>query len=447
VKSLLFKKQSQQQASRLLFLFENLNKVLGYLRNLVVSWVIGFGVLSDLYFLVFGLASSVSTIITGAIGATFIPYSQQLGFSARRKLLGGSAVAVSGLFFLIVVPAVFFVIANASAPLQSEAFSTNGLLIIQGVVLGFAAIQLLQLTDEFNRSRRNFLLGGCVLLAVNIVAVVLLRCGVPFSPAILGWASAIPALVAVGWIFVWLRLPLWDWKSALPYLRQTAPLMLSGSIGMLNVFIDRWFAAGFESGRLSIMQTALMLVTQIGGALASPMINSAYPYFSAAFVNHQWNEAYAAVARVEDRVLLVIYGFAGAFVLLGKWGLSIIYDHGAVQSHNIDALYLTGCMYLPVFIYGSLVTLYLRVLYCKGEIRLPATLSVVIIVLNVLLNLLLVGRWGWQALVASASICSWLYFLALALAIHVKKHYPLRLSRFVLMNLPALAALFWGLGS
>lgn len=445
MRNLLFQKQSQKQAARLLFLFENLNKVLGYLRNLVVSWVIGFGVLSDLYFLVFGLASSVSAIITGAVSATFIPYSQKLRFSERRKLLGGSAIAVSGLFFVVAVPAIYFVIANASAPLQVQAYSTTGLLIIQGVVLGFAATQLLQLTDEFNRARRNFLLGGCLLLTVNITAVVLLRCGVPFSPAILGWANALPALAAITWIFVWMGLPRWDWKAALPYLRQTTPLMLSGSVGMLNIFIDRWFAAGFEAGRLSIMQTAFMLITQIGGALVSPMINSAYPYFSVAFVNQQWNEAYSAVARVENRILVGIYGFASAFVLLGRWGLSIIYNHGAVQSKNIEDIYLTGCMYLPVFIYGSAVALYLRVLYCKGEIRLPAMLSIVIIVVNVLLNLFLVERWGWYALVASASICSWFYFLALVSAIHFKKYYPLRLWCFILMNIPALIAISWGL--
>jgi putative peptidoglycan lipid II flippase len=446
MKVLLCRRQNQQQASRLLFLFENLNRAIGYLRNLTVSWVIGFGVLSDLYFLAFGLASSVSGIITGALSATFIPYSQKMGFDARRKLLGGSALATSVLFLVVVVPAVLAMLANASPALKAQAFAGTGLLITLGVIVGFAGIQLLQLTDEFSRSRRNFLLGGVLLLFVNSTALILLRWGVGLSPTFLGWATALPALLVVSWLFVGVGLPRWDWRAAVPYLRQTFPLMLSGSVGMVNVFIDRWFAAGFEAGRLSLLQTAFMLITQIGGAVVAPLINSAYPYFSEAYVNGQLRQAHAAVARLEDRILVVIYGFAGAFVLLGQWGLSFIYEHGAVHSGNIDALYETSCLYLPVFIYGSLVTLYLRILYCRGQVRLPAGLSMLIIAINIMLNLCLVEVWGWRALASSASFCAWLYFVLLVVAIHRRKDYPLRLSRLVLMNLPAVAALVWGLG-
>lgn len=448
MKALLFRRQSQQQASRLLFLFENLNKALGYLRNLVVSWVIGFGVLSDLYYLAFGLASSVSTIITGALSATFIPYSQQLGFHGRRKLLGGSAIVTSVLFLLVVVPAVSLMLFNANPLLRAEALTPTGIFITQGIIVGFAAIQLLQLTDEFSRSRRNFLLGGGLLLLVNASGILLLRWGVGWSPAMLGWATALPAMLVVLWIFVWVGLPKWDWKAAVPYLRQAFPLMLSGSVGMLNVFIDRWFASGFDSGRLSLMQTAFMLITQIGGAVVSPLINSAYPYFSTAFVNGQLDEARSAVTRLEGKLLLVVYAFAAAFVLLGQWGLSLIYQHGAVHANNVNALYEIGCWYLPVFIYGSLVSLYLRVLYCRGEVRLPAVMSMLIIGFNILLNFWLVDRWGWRALAGSSSFCAWLYFVCLTVAIQRRKDHALSPVRLVFMHLPAaIAALACGMVS
>lgn len=434
MRSLLFGRQSQQSASRLLFIFENLNKTIGYLRNLVVSWVIGFGILSDLYFLAFSLASAVSSIITGALSATFIPYSQKLGSCDRRRLLGGTALATSGLFLLVVVPIVVVMLATASPALRSEASTTTGFLITAGIILGFVGIQLLQVADEFNRSRRNFLLGGLLLVIVNIAAVVLLRYGVGITPVLLGWATALPSLLAVGWLFGLVRMPRWGWQTAVPYLRQTSPLMLSGSIGMVNVFIDRWFAAGFDAGRLSLMQTALMLVTQIGAAVVSPLINSAYPYFSIAYVNGEFPAAHAAVAQLEDRILAVSYAFVTAFTLLGHWGLSLIYQHGAVHAKNIDALYELGCWYMPVFIYGSMVTLYLRVLYCRGEIRLPALLSMLIIVVNIGLNLFFVDTWGWRALAGAASFSAWLYYSALVMTMYVRKDYPLRPSRFVLMN-------------
>jgi putative peptidoglycan lipid II flippase len=444
VRSLLFQRHKQRQASRLLFIFENLNKAFGYLRNLIISWVVGFGVLSDLYFLAFSLASAVSSIITGAVGATFIPYSQKLGITSRRKLLGGSILATSALFFLVVEPGAFFMLANANPALRVEAFTVTGLLITQGVIFGFAATQILQLSDEFNRSRRNFVFGGTLLLIVNVTAIVVLWCGVPVSRIFLGWATALPATIIVIWLFFKVRLPRWDWTVALPYLRQTAPLMVSGSAGMVNVFIDRWFASGFDPGRLSLMQTSMMLVTQIGGAVVSPLINSAYPYFSEAYVNHRFEEAYAAVRKLEDKLLVTMGVFSTGFILLGQWILSLVYEHGAVHSSNVASLYATGCLYLPVFIYGALVNLYLRILYCRGEVKLPAAMSIAVIAINIMLNFLLVDSMGWRGLVYSASLCAWLYFLSLLLMIYLRKDYPIRASRLILMNLPA-AIFIWEL--
>lgn len=437
MKRILFWRQSQSRAGKILFLTENVNKALGYLRNLIISWSIGFGGLSDLYFLVFGIASAISGIITGALNATFVPYSQSLAFRERRQLLGGIAVVCTLIYLLISTPTVLVMAYGTSSPQIRELAGTlTGVVIIAGLIAGFMAIQLIQIADEFLRSRRNFVVGGGMLLVVNSLAVIILHVGLASSPWLLGLAIAVPALFMVGAIYGCYRLARLSLTQAWPYLIQASPLVVSGSVGMVNIFIDRWFASGFDAGRLSIMQTALMLITQIGAVAVSPLINAAYPFFSASYVEGKQVEADRSVAAVELKVMIYLAVFMMAYALLGHEVLRLIYERGQVTASNVREIHQTGLLYLPVLAYGSVVGLYLRVLYCHGVVKLPATLSVAIIVLNIVLNIIFVPQMGWQALAYSASLCAWLYFIVIVYLLRRNGLYSVSAWRLLLLNVP-----------
>lgn len=439
MKRILFWKQGQQQAGKILFALENANKALGYLRNLIISWAIGFGGLSDLYFLVFGVVSAVSGIITGALNATFIPYSQNFALRQRRMLLGGTAIVCTLVYLLVSVPSVVVMVAGAASPqLQEVARSSTGWMVVAGVLAGFMALQLLQLADEFFRSRHNFILGGAMLLLVNFAAVVMLQLGLGQHPWLLGAAVALPALLLVGLVYGVFRLARPALGFARPFLVQASPLLLSGSVGMVNVFVDRWFASGFEPGRLSLMQTSLMLITQLGAAVISPLINAAYPFFSAAYLKGDRAGACHGVAGVELRIMIYLAAFIVGYGLAGREVLGLVYERGAVSAANVDEIFRAGGLYLPVLVYGSLVGLYLRVLYCHGQVRLPALISMAVIGLNILLNALLVKTFGWPVLAISASVCAWLYWGVLLVLVQRQGLYRPGLLRMGLMTLPIL---------
>ena len=436
MKKIIFANQTQKKASGFLFFFDNTNKALGYLRNTIVTWVVGFGMLSDLYFLVLSVVSALSSLIVGALNSTFIPYSQKLNFNGKRKLLGGSVLISSFVYFVIASVSAWVILLNSSPDLQSEALSNVGLVLVIGLIVGFACMLNIQLIDEFFKSRKNFVFGGLLLVIVNFTSVIFFYYGGSITPLFFGFSLAAPSFLAVFYVFFVVRLPRWNIRLAIPYLQHTLPLVLSGSAGMMNVFIDRWYAGGLESGRLSLMQTSLILVTQVGGALISPLINSAYPYFASHFSKSEFSDGNYIVHRVEDKVLALMFIFVIFFVLFGEWGVSIIYQHGAVESGTVVKLYESAFWYLPVFIYGSLVTLYLRILYCLGEVRMPALLSAGVIILNIIINISFFDLYDWRALAGSASFCAWLYFLLISLVLFRKKNYRLRLSRFLASNIP-----------
>lgn len=437
MKRIVFWRQSQSRAGKILFLTENANKALGYLRNLIISWSIGFGGLSDLYFLVFGIASAISGIITGALNATFVPYSQSLACRQRRLLLGGIAIVCTAIYLLISTPTALMMVYGSSSPqLRELAGSLSGVIIIAGLIAGFMAIQLIQIADEFLRSRKNFILGGGMLLVVNTLAVLVLHFGLADNAWLLGLAVSVPALLLVGVIYGCYRLARLSLRQTWPYLIQASPLVVSGSVGMVNIFIDRWFASGFDAGRLSIMQTALMLITQIGAVAVSPLINAAYPFFSASYVGGKQAEADRSVAAVELRIMVYLAVFMVAYAVLGNDVLRLIYERGQVTAANVGEIHHTGNLYFSVLVYGSVVGLYLRVLYCHSIVKLPAMLSVMIILINIALNIIFVPQMGWQALAYSACFCAWLYFGVIVYLLRRHGLYRVGPLRLLLLNAP-----------
>lgn len=443
MKSILSSRQNQHFAHKLLFLSENLNKAFGYLRNLVISWVLGFGAFSDLYFLVFGITATVSGIINGAMNATFVPYSQKMRVRERRGLIGVCLLMSAFMLLAVTIPALLIIIPEAQPALRNLALTIEGYWIICGLLLGFICFQSVQIADDFSKSRQNFLFGAVFYFLINLSSIIILYFGLQRTTVALGWALAFPSLCAMVWIYGVMRLAKWNWYSGWSYVRQSWPLLISGSAGALNFFVDRWFASGFSEGQLSRMQTAFLLVTQIGSAFVSPLINSAYPYFSKLYSDGKSDEATQVISQLERKIVLLAFTFSIGFLLFGRKILAMIYQHGQVSGQDIEILFISGCYYLPVFIYGAFVLLFLRVMYCQGHVKTPAMLSASVIVLNILLNFLLIDRLSWITLPLSASFCAWCYFLILTAQMMYQRIYIISKNRMLLMHAPIAIYLLW----
>lgn len=444
MKFLLFKRQTRSDAGRTLFLAENANKGLGYLRNLIISWSIGFSNLSDFYFFVFGISSSVSSILGGALSATFIPYVQRRGSLHKRQLLGMVIITFSLLYLFTSIFASFVMIwLSPNRSLQSLALQTSGAWIISGVIISFLLLQLIQIADEYFKSRKNFIFGTLSYLIVSSCVVVTLYSYLAKHLWLIGWASVLPAglicLITYGG-FGLTRVQ--DKPIITPYLQQTWPLMLSGSMGMINIFVDRWFATGFPEGRLSILQTALLLVLQMGGVLINPIINSAYPFISSLYNSNNHEKALATTAEVEKKILCWLAIFTMGYLLIGEHIIKIFFHHGQVSLTNVFDIYRIGIIYLPVLCYSSLVSLYLRIMYCNQVIRLPAVCSSVVIIINILLNWIFSSWLGWQGLALAAAVSAGLYYLFLAFFSHKLNLYRASYTRSILISIPAILMFF-----
>ncbi|SCK09357.1 Peptidoglycan biosynthesis protein MviN/MurJ, putative lipid II flippase [Vogesella sp. LIG4] len=408
------------------------------MRNLIISWSIGFSNLSDLYFFIFGIATSVSSILSGALSATFIPYSQRLGSRNKRRLLGVIIIAFTIIYLAITIFACILMIAfSPNRSLQALSTHSMGVMIISGVILTFLFFQLIQIADEYFKSRRNFLFGALSYLTINGIAIIILYCYLNKNIWLIGWASIPPAAFICITIYSKLNLVLFNGKDNIaPYLRQTFPLIISGSMGMINVFIDRWFAAGFPEGRLSILQTALLLVTQLGGVPINPSINSAYPFISSLYKKNDMEKAIITIRTVEKRIISWLTIFTIGYVLLGEKIIRIFYHHGQVNLSNIHDIHRIGIVYLPVLWYSSLVSLYLRILYCNQIIRFPAICSAAVIIFNIALNWLFSEWLGWQGLALAAAVSAGVYYLCLAAFLRKINLYNASTLHVILINIP-----------
>lgn len=439
--------QDQSRAFRWLFIIENTNKALGYLRNLLITWFIGFNVLSDYYFLIFGIVSTIASVIVGALNSSFIAFTQDYDSTRKRRLVNGLVLSSAVLYLsvsLLVLVAFYFLIPNPN--ITSElSLETMGLILV-GLLFSFLFNLVIQLYDEYFKSNYNFLVGGGCQFIANSLGVLTLYLLLDQFESVIGWSHVLVLLVLVIVLTLFTRLNQLSISDVKSYWLHTWPLVLSGGFGLIHMVTDRWFSISVGEGRLALLQTSMMLVLQAGGAVISPIINSSYPYLAKMIGSNDDEAARVQILSTKNKIISLVIVAALGYYLLGEWAVRLVFERGEVKSSNVSDIYYISWFYLVTLFYSSVTNYKLKVLYCLSQVKKPAFFSVVFLLVNILLNVLFVPLLGWVALALNSVITAFLYSTVVSCLVFSTKSSMVNVRQEVLEILPVIVFLACFLG-
>jgi len=185
-------------------------------------------------------------------------------------------------------------------------------------------------------------------------------------------------------------------------LRRTLPALLIVAATRLNHTVDNFFASFLPEGELSVLGYAVRATSILQAALAAPVISVVFSDLSALAAKGDWTAFSAQAAASGRRSVFLSVGFAAVIAGLGPRLATLLFGFGAGESAHLARCFVALSGIVAFAAWGSLLT---RVCFAARMDRVAVIfLGIVPLLFNILLDWLLVGRYGITGLAAVTSL-------------------------------------------
>ncbi len=449
-----------------------LSRILGFVRDLVYAQLFGAGTVMDAFNVAFRIPNLMRRLVAeGAFSQAFVPvfteYRTQRSPEELEALVDRVAGTLGAVLLLMTVlgmlgaPLLVWLFASGFAIDPAKFDLTADMLRITFPYILF--ISLTAFAGGILNSCGRFavpalspvLLNVCMIVAAVWAAphfeqpVMALAWGV-FAAGVAQLLFHLPSLRALAL----LPRPRWGWASegVQKVMKLMLPAMLGSSAAQINLLINTQLASQLPSGSVSWLYFSDRLVEFTLGIFGVALGTVILPRLSR---QHAASEA-GAFARTLDWglrwSLLIGTPSTVALMLLAGPLLATLFMHGAFGAADV----LMTTRSLVTYGFGLLAYMLIKVLapgfYARQDTRTPVRYGLVAIVVNVALQLMLIGPLAHAGLALSTSLAAFVNAALLFASLRRDGHYrpaPGWLGfglRLVLANAAMGGFLWWGAG-
>ena len=412
------------------------SRLLGLLRTVVIAHEYGTSPQLDAYFVAFRIPDLIFQLLAGAtLGSAFIPTfarivsdrSEQEGWRLASTVL--NLLFVATLFFallgLLLAPLLVPLTApglgeetGQHAELTSLSVDLTRIMMLSPVLFAVSGMFM-----GILNARHHFWAPAIAPMFYNAAIIV----GALISDDVKVLAAAVvvgallhlvvqgPALRLVGMVWE----PLWDWRDG--YVREVLRLMGPRVVGLaafhLNFVIATFFASTLDTGAISAVNYAWLVVMTPLGLFGMAISTAAFPRMAeqAARGGDELRETVSTSLRLI--LYLTIPASIGIFIL-ARPITAFLLRSGAFDSSSTSLVVGALALYSVALFAHSGIEILSRGFYALSDTRTPVTFAVVSMVVNFVLCVVLVWPFGIKGLAGALSVATivefWLLWRTLA---------------------------------
>ena len=423
-------KQNLLRASIVVSFVTILSRILGLLREVTLAANFGAGVMSDAFVIAMTAPSVVLVIFTGAITAVYIP--QYASTDGDRNRFTSNLITMLfiigflfAMLFTIFPQALVYLFAANISPetftlvtqlLQIMIWSAIPALLL-GIFRGFLQTKQMFFVAMISDAIINVFVIASILSAKLTENVLLLGVGTVIgniaSILLLGFVSARNGLSYRP------RLDLSD-----PHVKEMLlfmlPLMISSAVLEVNQVIEKNLASSLVSGTVSSLNYAAKINNIVTSLIGTSVGIALFPKMSELAAENDFVSLKEYLIRNIKTLLPFLLPLTIGMVLMAEPATRLLLERGAFNPE--DTARTAGClqMYSLGLLATNLTQLVTRVFYAMRQVRWPAILSAIALVVGITLSLLLIGPLEHRGLALSASISSTLSIVLLFILLRKK---------------------------
>jgi putative peptidoglycan lipid II flippase len=202
--------------------------------------------------------------------------------------------------------------------------------------------------------------------------------------------------------------PAFDWSD--PELRRVAMLMGPAIIGLaavqVNLFVNSILATGEGTGAVSWLSYAFRLMYLPIGLFGVSIATAAIPGISTLAARDETAAMRGAISKGLRMMLMLNVPATLGLVALAGPVVGLIFERGEFTAADTSATAVALMFYAPGLIGYSFVKLASPAFYALHDSRTPVVVSILTMVLNILLNVTLVGLMGYPGLALGTALAA-----------------------------------------
>jgi putative peptidoglycan lipid II flippase len=428
ISSTLLRTQTAVQASFLLVLINASIKVFSLIKEMVFANQFGATALTDAFNSALILPNFFGTMIAGALVSAFIPIfikvHEQDGEQPAWRLTSQVftillviAAGVSLLLLLFAYP-VSRLIAPGFSPDQ-----LNEMVRLSRFLLPFIFFSImLSLFSAIMYSYQHFLLPAVTNLLnplAGIACIILLTSRLSIASAVVGTVVGIGLqLMLIAGILLqrkpFLRLSFhWRGPDLGMVFRMMLPLLIGGSVSMINMYMDRIIASFLPISSISALNYATKVISIPQSLFIGSVLTAMYPTLALWAARKNMAQFKQSLSRGLSALWFIVIPSIVGLITLGKPVISAVYQHGAFTAEN-TALTASVLLFYSFGLFAQAGGwLFSNAFVTMQDTVTPVLLGLVAIGLNINLALLLAPHMGANGLALATSIASFVNFLML----------------------------------
>lgn len=405
-----------------LALFALIVKLSGFVRESIMAYKFGVSSETDGYLLAFSFITLAIAMIAGGFNNVFLPlYVKNRQDNPERTDRTASAIMNVTFLLFIVVSILGYVFAPWFVPLiygnMTEPTAATAISITRFFFVFMSFIALTSILDSYLQGRRIFVPSQVAKLLQTVVGVTFaLLFSEQWGIASLAYGFIAGTVLGIFVQFFYLFKTDYRWKPVLSgdkefqhsFLILLAPAILSSVVGQINVFVNKSFASGIGEGPVTYLNNAQLL---------SSIPHTIYATTIAVIIFTLLAEQIKDQTRFQNTFfsgmqisLLTLAPIAAGLWVVGEEALSFIFERGKFTAEDTHNTYVALVFYLPTIVTQGMQYIVAKALYAQGKTKTVFRISVFTIAINVVLNWLFIGPFGYPGLALTTSIVS-LYYL------------------------------------
>ena len=382
-----------------------LSRLIGLLRDRLLSSTFGAGQVLDAYYAAFRLPDLVfNTLVLGALSSAFIPVFLE-AWSLDKKRAWQISNSILNILFLIIifVGTCFFIFAPGLVGLIVPGFGPETrvltISLTRVMLIGILFFTLSNVAGSILKSFRKFIAYSIapimynlgiifgILVLVQKIGPIGLAWGVVFGSAA-HFLVQLPSLTRTGY----------RWKpdfKLLPAVKKIGILMLprcfSLAINQFNLIVTTFIGSGLVVGAIAVYNLAFNLISLPVNIFGVSLATSVFPVFSQSFIERAFGRFRYHFSRTLRRVLYFIIPVTLLFIALRAQIVRIIL--GAGQFGWRDTIFTARCLgWFSVSLFAqALIPVVAQAFFARRDTKTPVKTALAGFIIN-LFGCVFLGR-------------------------------------------------------
>ncbi|SHJ54388.1 putative peptidoglycan lipid II flippase [Anaerobranca californiensis DSM 14826] len=422
-----------KKTALLLMILSILSKILGFTREITLSYFYGASNISDAYLISVTIPTVIFAFVGTALATSYIPMFNNISKNEGNKkaydfsnniinflLIISTFIVILGLFFTESVVKLF------ASGFEGETLN----LAVTFTTISIFGVYFTGLTYIFNsylQIKNNFLIPAIVGFPFNIIIILSIYISSKGNIIILslGMLLAIASQLIFLLPFSFKKGYRYNWvlNKKDPYLKQmiylSIPVILGTSVNQINALVDRTIASRIAEGGISALNYANRLNGFVEGIFVISIATVMYPMISKMAAENNFKGLKRTLSEAINLVnILVIPATLGAMIF-AEPVVRLLFGRGAFNERAIAMTSFALFFYSIGLIGKGLRLIISRAFYSMQDTKTPMINAAIGMVLNIILNIILSKYLGIGGLALATSIAA--IFTTILLFISLRK--------------------------